>query len=100
MENTEYLELPEIIELNQYGGNFQEYIEAIYKYFKEDFIEKQPSFRGQRLGLKRHPLFKDKEATFWHMTSEGEDEDERIPDLRRLERIKWPAYIINRVYIE
>lgn len=31
MENTEYLELPEIIELNQYGGNFQEYIEAIYK---------------------------------------------------------------------
>lgn len=95
MENIEYLDLPEIIELNQYGGNFQAYIEDIYNYFKEDFIKKQPSFRGQKLRLKRYPLFKEKEATFWHMTSEGENEDERIPDLRRLERIKWPAYIIN-----
>ena len=36
-----------------------------------------------------------KEATFWHMTSEGKDEATRNPDLRRMERIKWPAALIN-----
>ena len=29
------------------------------------------------------------------MTSEGSDEQNRVPDLRRLERIKWPSFIIN-----
>ena len=36
-----------------------------------------------------------KEATFWHMISSGESESERIPDLHRCERIRWPYVIIN-----
>lgn len=95
MENKDYFELPEIIELSQYGGNFHAYLEAIYKLFKRDFIDNRPTYRGVRLGLKRYPLSQDKEATFWHMTSTGEDEATREPDLRRLERIQWPAPMIN-----
>jgi hypothetical protein len=30
------------------------------------------------------------------MTSEGDDEQNRIPDMRRMERIQWPAHIINK----
>ncbi|MNH30689.1 hypothetical protein D3C79_909980 [compost metagenome] len=45
---------------------------------------------AKRLGLKRHPVIQGKEATFWHMISEGNDEAERLPDLRRCERIRWP----------
>jgi hypothetical protein len=37
-----------------------------------------------------------KEATFWHMIQEGKVEDERIPDFRRCERIRWPKPIIER----
>lgn len=95
MENSSYFELPELVELSQYGGDFHTYLEAVYECFKQDFIHNRPVFRGTRLGLKKHPLFQDKEATFWHMTSEGQDEANRLPDLRRLERIKWPASMIN-----
>ncbi len=95
VEKDCYLELPELIELSQYGGNFALYLEAVYEIFTEEFIRKCPIFRGTRLGLKKHPVTDGKEATFWHMTSEGPDEQNRLPDLRRLERIKWPSFIIN-----
>jgi hypothetical protein len=36
-----------------------------------------------------------KAATFWHLISEGKAEDERLPDLRRCERIRWPRPIIE-----
>jgi len=95
MKEETYFKLPELIELSDYGGIFATYLEAVYELFKQDFIDKRPTFRGTRLGLKRLPLYKDKEATFWHMTSEGENEENRTPDLRRLERIRWPAKLIN-----
>lgn len=47
------------------------------------------------MGLKKHPLSNGKEATFWHMISEGGQEDERGIDLRRCERIRWPRPIIE-----
>ena len=95
MADNEYLDLPDLIELSEFGGNFSEYLEAVYELFKQDFITKRPVYRGIRLGLKKHPQFEGKEATFWHMTSEGKDEATRTPDLRRMERIKWPAVLIN-----
>jgi hypothetical protein len=45
--------------------------------------------------LKRHPVEKGKEATFWHLISEGKSEKDRLPDLRRCERIRWPRPIIE-----
>ena len=94
-ENEQYLEMPELIELSHFGGNFARYLEAVYEIFTNEFVRNRPSFRGIRLGLKKYPVTDGKEATFWHMTSEGEDEQNRLPDLRRLERIKWPSFIIN-----
>ncbi|WP_289760165.1 hypothetical protein [Muribaculum intestinale] len=94
-ENNQYLELPELIELSQFGGNFVQYLEAVYEIFTNEFIRSRPIFRGTRLALKKFPVTDGKEATFWHMTSEGSDEQNRLPDLRRLERIKWPSFIIN-----
>lgn len=93
--SNEYLELPEIISLASFGGDFDRYLEAVYSLFKRDFIERRPVFRGIRLGLKRYPLERNKEATFWHMTSEGAVEASRNSDLRRMERIEWPAVMIN-----
>jgi hypothetical protein len=92
---TETSWLPELIEWAAYGGDWHRYIEVVYEAFKKDFIMSRPQFRGRRLGLKRHPLFQDKEATFWHFTSEGAVESDRLPDLRRCERIRWPRPIIE-----
>ena len=36
-EDDQYLELPGLIELSQYGGNFDRYLEAVYEIFVEEF---------------------------------------------------------------
>ncbi|MBL7064674.1 MAG: hypothetical protein ISS49_10805 [Anaerolineae bacterium] len=85
--------LPPLVLFQNYSGNWERYVEALYGYFRRDFIDDSPSFRGTRLALKRHPMEHGKEATFWHLISEGKDE--RVPDLRRCERIRWPRPIIE-----
>ncbi len=87
--------LPPLVLFQDYHGNWERYVEVLYRYFRRDFIDDSPSFRGTRLALKRHPMEHGKEATFWHLISEGKVEDERVPDLRRSERIRWPRPIIE-----
>ncbi|WP_319586517.1 hypothetical protein [uncultured Desulfobulbus sp.] len=87
--------LPPLVLFSDYGGNWEAYLEALYTWFKWDFIDSKPVFQGKRLGLKRYPLSQGKEATFWHMTSEGSDEENRTPDFRRCERIRWPKPVIE-----
>ena len=87
--------LPPLVLLSDYGGNLDAYLDAIYDWFKQDFIDSKPMFQGRRLGLKRHPMAHGREATFWHLTSEGMDEENRTPDLRRCERIRWPKPVIE-----
>ncbi len=87
--------LPSLVPLNNFNGDWNAYLDAIYTHFKQDFVDSKPVFQGRRLGLKRHPMSYDKEATFWHMIQEGPVEDDRVPDLRRCERICWPKAIIE-----
>lgn len=63
-ESNQYLELPELIELSQFGGNFAQYLEAVYEIFTNEFIRNRPIFRGVRLALKKFPVTDGKEATF------------------------------------
>lgn len=93
MEVTDWL--PPLVLFSDYGGDWNAYVEAIYAWFKQDFIDNKPVFQGRRLGLKRHPVTHGKEATFWHMIQEGAAEEERTPDLRRCERIRWPKPVIE-----
>jgi len=87
--------LPPLVLFEDYKGDWGVYLDAIYAYFKQDFVDSKPEFHGRRLGLKRHPMTHGKEATFWHMIQEGKAEEERTPDLRRCERIRWPKPVIE-----
>ena len=69
---NEYMQLPKIITLEEYGGNISIYLEAIYAVFKADFVESRPTFQGIRLGLKKHPIIEGKEYTFYHFTHDGD----------------------------
>lgn len=89
------LVLPPLVELASCGGDFSVYVEQLYSHFRADFIDSSPTFPGRRWAVKRHPIRDGKEATFWHVISEGEIEDERLPDLRRCERVRWPRPIID-----
>lgn len=86
--------LPSLVMMEDYYYNWDVYLEALYQHFCHDFMGAKLTFQGKRLNLKRYPMIKEKEATFWHLISEGEVESERLPDLRRCERILWPRFMI------
>lgn len=82
--------LPPLLQLSDFGGDWERYLAAQYALFRRDFIDTMPMcFNPKRWAVKRYPLSAGKEATFWHVTSEGRSEEDRIPDLRRCERIGW-----------
>jgi hypothetical protein len=89
--------LPALVLFADHGGNWQQYEEVLYAHFRRDFVDSRPNYRGHRLGLKRYPLEKGKEATFWHFVSEGKAEADRVPNMRRCERICWPRPMIDGV---
>lgn len=93
-ENEVFI-LPDLITLEEYNGDIVKYIEIIYQVFKKDFVDNRPIFQGKRLRLKKHPFINGKEYTFYHFTHKGDDESNREPDLRRMERMPWPAPMIN-----
>lgn len=90
-------ELPELIYLNDFKGDYHAFINAVYESFERDFIKHRTKFGSHSLGFKRKPLFQDRAYTFYHMTHKGENESERVPDLRRCERMPWARPTIENV---
>lgn len=91
--------LPSLITLNSCGGDWERYVEEVYDCFQrdllDDFNRRRLRFEGVPLSLRRHPLIRDKEASFWHLVSTGDLEEERLPDLRRCERIAWTRAVLD-----
>ena len=89
--------LPELIYLEDYNGNYQLFIDAVYAVFERDFINHKTTFGSHQLKMKYHPAFQERAYTFYHMTHEGSIETERTPDLRRCERMPWARPTIENV---
>jgi len=87
--------LPPLVLLPDHDGDWDKYIEAVYRWFEIDFVEHVPEFRSARVSYRRYPMDQGKEAVFWHLISEGNEESDRLPSLRRCERIRWPRPIIE-----
>lgn len=87
--------LPELVLLQDYHGKWNDYCDALYEFFLDDFVRTKPQYLGKRFALKKHPEYDGKAATFWHLVSEGNVEEDRTPEMRRCERIRWPRPIIE-----
>jgi len=87
--------LPPLVLLSECGGNWEKYLETVYGFFHQDFVATRPSLQGKMVSVANRSLDQDKEVTFWHMISEGKEEEARVPDTRRCERIRWPRPIID-----
>lgn len=87
--------LPELIFFSAHRGHWPDYLDALHRKFTNDFVHSLPSWPGKRVAVKRHPEIDGKSATFWHLISEGAVEADRIPDMRRCERIGWPRPIMD-----
>ena len=87
--------LPPLVLLASFGGDWERYVNALYAFYRQDFVERRPLFRGLRVGHKVRPVEDGKDATFWHLVSEGRTEENRMPDLWRCEHIRWPRPLID-----
>lgn len=61
----------------------------LYSVFEQDFKRSQPVYRGNTVWF--FPEKEEgKELIFWHLTHrEDKDTGERLPDMRRCERLPW-----------
>jgi hypothetical protein len=96
MSEVKELKFPDLVYFEDYNGIFQNYFEVVYKIFENDFIKQQPIYENLSVSAPKHPLVDDKfHRTFYHITHEGEIENEREPDFRRMERIRFPKFVID-----
>lgn len=98
MSNDISFTLPNLVLLQDCSGDYSVFFQRVYSCFVQDFVASKPVFQGIRLGLKKHPLIDGKEYTFWHLISEGKDEQNRLPVIERMERIRWPRPLIENSF--
>ncbi|MDR9769511.1 hypothetical protein [Acetomicrobium sp.] len=67
----------------------------LYQIFRNDFILSKPLFCGKKVFI--FPEMEDgKEKIFWHLTTRDDKKaKQRLPDLRRSERLPWIKPIID-----
>ncbi len=95
MSQVTKLFFPDLIYFKDYQGNFKDYFEAVYKIFSEHFIKTTPYYEGVKVIAPRYPEVDGISRTFYHITHKGDDEQNREPDIRRMERIRFPKFKIE-----
>ncbi|MBC8418168.1 MAG: hypothetical protein ISR62_01560 [Desulfobacteraceae bacterium] len=86
--------LPPMVRVDPWG---QDTFDILYSIFERDFKFNQPLYSGKPVWF--FPEMEgDKESIFWHLTHrEDKKTGERLPDMRRCERLPWiKAVIENR----
>jgi len=83
-------------DLFPFKGDWPSYEDGLYQIYLSEIVNAKLRFKGLPINCQYHPESKNKHFGFWHVISEGEVEDERTPDLRRCERIRWIAYLITQ----
>lgn len=92
--------LPKLIYLESFDGDWPSYDNSLYRIFKHDFIDNTPTFKGKPVRIRKYPMQGDKEQAYFHVTSvdsskTSNDPNDRIPDMRRCERILWIRKVIE-----
>ncbi|MGD9893304.1 MAG: hypothetical protein AB7R89_29230 [Dehalococcoidia bacterium] len=90
--------LPSLVRLEEYGGDWRQYIDAVYAVFERDFIQNLLLLQGKPVRYRWRDRGQDppeqKASTFWHVVTAGGPDIDRLPDLRRCERIGWICAMI------
>lgn len=89
--------LPKQEYFTDYNQSWYEYEKALYDIFKQDFKDSYPIFEGKKVFIRKEPMENGKEEAFFHITCQDYMKNQnRVPDFRRCERIRWVrAFIEN-----
>ncbi|MBF0423593.1 MAG: oxidoreductase [Magnetococcales bacterium] len=78
-----------------FHGDWSKYVEEVYQAFLDDVVNGVLTIDRLPVSCQFRPPSQGKHFAFWHMVSEGKQEEDRIPDFRRCERIRWIAWVIS-----
>ena len=88
-----------------FESDWAEYEEAVYEVFLDTFVRPDIHFLGWRVSAPYRPETRGKHFSFWHVISKAphpknRNEDDRVPDIQRCERIRWIAWAIQQADAE
>lgn len=86
---------PDLLPFAAFGGDWAAYEAELHRIFIAEIARGELTFRGDRVNCRRLPEAAGRWASFWHLVQEGRVEDDRMPDLRRCERIRWVRWVIE-----
>ncbi len=86
---------PDLIPFKAFDGDWAAYETELHRIFIAEIARGGLIFRGERVNCRRLPEAAGRWASFWHLVQEGRVEDDRTPDLRRCERIRWVRWVIE-----
>ena len=66
-----------------YAERWKAFLEGIYQVFLRDVAHGHLSFQGKPVKCRYHEPYDGKHYSFWHLMSQGKEEQERTPDLER-----------------
>jgi len=85
---------PDLLRLEDFGGSWDDYETELYRIFIEEIVHGNLQFRGLPVRC-RDQKVENHLKLFWHLVQTGHVEEERMPDLRRCERIRWVRWVIE-----
>jgi hypothetical protein len=91
------VEVPPLLE---FLGDWSRYVEVLYEVYIDEIAYAHLTFLQLPVRCKFNPPSKGKGFGFWHVIQDGPDEEERIPDLRRCERIRWIPWLIRQAGVD
>ncbi len=98
------IDFPELMLLNDYGGSYDDYEDALLKVYTADLWNSGLQFGGLNVVPRVHKRFeqngKKLDWTFVHFTSVGPEDEDRELDLRRCERIGYVKAIIENAHLD
>lgn len=96
--------VPPLVDRSSYG-TWEEFVDACYACYVDDFIKSNPSFIGCPVKSKRWEPVDGRDHSFWHCIGaqdKGKPKSERNRHIKRelAERIRWPRPVIERAIAE
>ena len=80
---------PDLVPFQAFDGDWETYQAALYRIFQQEIASGGLRFQSLPVNCRRLPQTGGRWAAFWHLVQEGPAEEDRTPDLRRCERIRW-----------
>ena len=86
---------PDLLLFADFGGDWPTYEAELNRIFMAEIARAGLVFQGEAVTCRRVQEVDGRWASYWHLVQEGRVEDDRTPDLRRCERLRWVPWVVQ-----